>query len=543
MRALLTGDNIVWASPASHPVIADLRSLGDVQGDPGYPEGRRSVASGLSAFLSTAGPSQPQSFSVQRARPLYQSPARRVVVQPRTANLSPRTMPSACAGGFTSSRIQGSLTPRLEAPTKQDPVTVNSGEEVVHDEVVDIAALCQRLAAMEKECRLQTPELDGESQRTKTLLVKSPGVSGLVKAQPVQSASFADPELPPVSKERSPSASAVKPTQELLIEDTSLEVPPCALRPDQPRIELRSLVDHPTVRERMLGVVSTVVLSRCRGVSPWMRRVVAAHLDSTCLATVATKTPPQPARVQQTEEHAKPLRLAHISKMLDAPLIARPRGTFDSKVGADYEVARDFSRNVLAPSRRMYLMVEDSERQLLRLGPSLSRASIADSEAVQWAPRSLREGLEAQLRGSGTQMLTARELDVLSSGAVIAMSAGIGVDFAVQVGLQPTVLQPLFLVVVFRSASGAVQARVLMFGFVAKVADQIVGSQPESKYSAWTACLGSPDLLQSDMTPGSRWTWEYSVKDAHAKMIQECLDCDMGHLQDGARSGSWPGLL
>ncbi|CAE8587040.1 unnamed protein product [Polarella glacialis] len=82
----------------------------------------------------------------------------------------------------------------------------------------------------------------------------------------------------------------------------------------------------------------------------------------------------------------------------------------------------------------------------------------------------------------------ASALEALCGNAATAMSASIGVDFAMHVGLIPTFLQPLFLILLLQDASGNIaEARVLICGFVAAKPKHITGDRPDAKCTNWCA--------------------------------------------------------
>eukprot|EP00434_Breviolum_minutum_P007024 symbB.v1.2.006197.t1/scaffold355.1/size243294/7 len=124
-----------------------------------------------------------------------------------------------------------------------------------------------------------------------------------------------------------------------------------------------------------------------------------------------------------------------------------------------------------------------------------------------------------------------------SERVATAMSAGIGVDFAVQVGLIPQFHQPMFILLLLGGSGGArLEVRMLVNGFVAAKSKHVQGDRPDQKFTPWIASLASPDLMQP--SKGEAWQWEYAVRDANgSETTGSALECDMLLLQDMTASG------
>lgn len=327
-------------------------------------------------------------------------------------------------------------------------------------------------------------------------------------------------------------------------------------------VELRDLFIQEAIHTLVLRCASVAALAHCRSVSRDVRVAVARHLELTVAqlpvtSAVIAALPPAarqtaavpPASIAPATStraaSAWPMRLSHISKAVEkSPLIAKPLGSFSSKVATGREAERDFARIVLAPGRRIFLVAKGAaDMRPLRFGPSLAHASSRDSHSSRWVQTSLREGLARQLREIGSLLLDRALEEAVCSRAVLAMSASVGVAFAIHVGLLPQLLQPLYILVLIEARDGSLaQARVLVAGFVCKKAEQIVGDRPESKRTPWLALLASPDLLTSLVEPEAEWEWEYRVREACADAVTDAVMCDTSCLQDAVVSGTWSGL-
>eukprot|EP00930_Biecheleria_cincta_P068899 TRINITY_DN56726_c0_g1_i1.p1 TRINITY_DN56726_c0_g1~~TRINITY_DN56726_c0_g1_i1.p1 ORF type:complete len:711 (+),score=95.84 TRINITY_DN56726_c0_g1_i1:69-2201(+) len=336
------------------------------------------------------------------------------------------------------------------------------------------------------------------------------------------------------------------------------------------------------VSQRIFDKCGILAVARCKGTCKVMRAQVAAYLHrrvnkdepfsiDSCIQRSATFETHKfnhglseaPAGMEQEkmdgsvggaelDEHQEPLeitaptiRLAHISGMQRRHILTYPRGCFQSKIPARHEVVRDFGRIVCAPSHRIFVMSTAAPSwQPLRLGPSLKRAlACSESERGQWVLPSLREGLQQHMNAQRGLVLDAAVLDTLCDNAACAMSAGIGVDFAVQVGLLPSFLQPLFMLLIFKHSDGqSFSARVVVSGFVAGKPKHVKGDRPDTKCTPWVACLASPDLLASSRSPGAQWDWDYAVREAQVELIRDAVESEQMILEEDLRSGSWVGL-
>lgn len=237
---------------------------------------------------------------------------------------------------------------------------------------------------------------------------------------------------------------------------------------------------------------------------------------------------------------------AQVSMPALRSLLPQPSGRFRGSVACRSEVARDFARLALARTQRVFVAFGGSAGlRPLQLGPSLAKASEGGAESSEWARRSLKEGLAEQLQTLSGTRVGDGVLGKLCDQAVAAMSAGIGVDFAAQVGLLPCFLQPLFVLSIAGALCGAaLEARVLVYGYVASKQEHVVGDRgPDSKYTPWCACLGSPDLLACASEVGAGWDWEYGVHEVRAKTIRRAVEHEVPRPWGVEASGMPMGLL
>eukprot|EP00435_Cladocopium_sp_Y103_P057923 s786_g20.t1 len=276
-------------------------------------------------------------------------------------------------------------------------------------------------------------------------------------------------------------------------------------------------------RKAFFDFLPMVMVARMRSASPAVKAQAAAYLharvntgsseeldleDEEPVAQVPpaeepTQVPPQIALLEVTPVHED--QLAHISgSLICPPLLRTPRGTFRSEV---------------AP---IFLTSSAASVRPVRLQARPGMPILHDLHLL----------LEQQL----SMALDTR----FSERVATAMSAGIGVDFAVQVGLIPQFHQPMFILLLLGSGGQPQQVRMVVNGFVAAKSKHVQGDRPDQKFTPWIASLASPDLMQA--TDGA-WEWEYSVRHANgSETTGSALECDVLLLQDIAASGRWTGL-
>lgn len=235
-----------------------------------------------------------------------------------------------------------------------------------------------------------------------------------------------------------------------------------------------------------------------------------------------------------------------------APSFAmRPRGTFESRAAPEQEVLRDFARIFLASERRLFVMARGmvSMRSLQqgsgasfptpRVGAS---AGDLDANVLRNARKAFCEALTQRLGAAGAPALDEEALDRLGTHVATAMSASVGVDFALGAGLLPTLLQPLYVLVILDGCGlEPLQARMLVYGFVAGHMGHVTSNDPDSKCTPFCACLMSPDLLTGteEHVASPSWTWEYSVRKVSTTTIREAAERDAQLLRDMVKMGRW----
>ncbi|CAK9091370.1 Hypothetical protein SCF082_LOCUS43050 [Durusdinium trenchii] len=214
-------------------------------------------------------------------------------------------------------------------------------------------------------------------------------------------------------------------------------------------------------------------------------------------------------------------QLAHISGLLrpSLPLPVRAAsGSFRSAMPAWGEVQRDLGRLLADPSFRIFLLSSTASLRPLRLpvAPTiLERLQLLLAEQLNEAPE----------LGFAQRVAT-------------AMSATVGVDFAVQVGLMPQFHQPMFILFL---GGGGPEVRLLVNGFVASKPKHVRGDRPERKCTPWLASLCSPEL-RAGTPDGSETIWEYSVREAYAEDTGSAVECFRPLLDAMAQRGwsGWP---
>jgi len=301
--------------------------------------------------------------------------------------------------------------------------------------------------------------------------------------------------------------------------------------------DLLELLPQEAIRKAFFDSLLMAMVARLRSTSPAVKAQAAAYLHARVNKGAAATEDfeledEQPA--SQAVEEAPGLeaaevaavsedQLAHISGSLLRPLLQVPRGTFRSEVAPLREVERDLGRLVASSGFRIFVTSAASSRPL-RL------------QSRQGIP--ILHGLHLLLE---QQLSTALDTS-FSERVATAMSAGIGVDFAVQVGLIPQFHQPMFILLLLGGSGGArLEVRILVNGFVAAKSKHVQGDRPDQKFTPWIASLASPDLMQP--SKGEAWQWEYAVRDANgSETTGSALECDMLLLQDMTASGQWTGL-
>jgi hypothetical protein len=201
---------------------------------------------------------------------------------------------------------------------------------------------------------------------------------------------------------------------------------------------------------------------------------------------------------------------------------------------------------MLPADRRVFIMTRGmvSMRPLqlasASLGADVSRVGELDTKLLEQAGAEFQEALSQRLAAAGCPTLEADSLARLRDASVRSMSASVGVDFTVSAGLLPMLLQPIYVLVVLGGSAGtAMQAHMLVYGFVASCMAHVSSNDPEQKSTPFCACLMSPDLLS---VPASReetpsWTWEYSVRRVAISSIREAAERDAQLLRESVKLG------
>jgi len=233
------------------------------------------------------------------------------------------------------------------------------------------------------------------------------------------------------------------------------------------------------------------------------------------------------------------------------PTSSRRCGHFASAPAPLEEALRDFARVFLAGERRVFFMARGMV-SMRPLTPSqvqgLGTARIGDlnPELIERAKDAFSEAAAQRLSAAGLLEdpgAPAELLERLRDGAALAMSASVGVDFALSVGFLPAFLQPLFVLVALGGVDGApLEVRLVMYGFIAKDMDHVTRRREEVKSTPYFARLTSPDLL-ADMEEGANWEWEYGVNKVTVATAREAAERDAPRLREAVRLGRWSSEL
>lgn len=309
------------------------------------------------------------------------------------------------------------------------------------------------------------------------------------------------------------------------------------------RRSILELLFEQAVRKAFFDFLPMVMVARMRSASPAVKAQAAAYLharvntgsseefDLEGEEPVAEVPPaeeatqaPQIALQEVTLVHED--QLAHISgSLICPPLLRTPRGTFRSEAAPLREAERDLGRLMANSGFRIFLTSSAASVLPVRLQARPGIPILHDLHLL----------LEQQL---------SMALDTsFSERVATAMSAGIGVDFAVQVGLIPQFHQPMFILLLLGSGGQPQQVRMVVNGFVAAKSKHVQGDRPDQKFTPWIASLASPDLMQPQLRTDGPCQWEYSVRHANgSETTGSALECDVLLLQDIAASGRWTGL-
>jgi len=230
---------------------------------------------------------------------------------------------------------------------------------------------------------------------------------------------------------------------------------------------------------------------------------------------------------------------------LPAALAAASQGRFQSALSPISEGRRDFARIFFADERKIFVIAQGmpSMRPLQPTSNGMSKASVGDmsEQVVSRAEGLFRESLSLHL----DQALSARPdpdlLEKLLARAIAAMTVNVGVDFALQMRLLPTFLQPVFLIIVLGDLA---EARAATYGFVAERPQQIVGDRPESKRTPFCVRLLSPNLLdEAALEDGNKWEVEYSAMEVRTSTCTQAVEMDMPKVREAINSQTWDPLL
>lgn len=231
---------------------------------------------------------------------------------------------------------------------------------------------------------------------------------------------------------------------------------------------------------------------------------------------------------------------------LSAQLVARPHGHFMSTLAPGPEALRDFARVFLSrgQSRKVYIMARGMvSLRPLQLSAGLGTAAVGELHEgmVGEAQTLFIDALTQWLLSVGAPLVPSEEQQRLCGAAAAAMSGSVGIDFSQHVGLLPTFMQPMFVLLILGGSREVLpQMRLLTYGFVAGSCTQVSAGSPESKNTPFCARLTSPDLLSADVvTAGSCWEWEYSVYRVRTTNIREAAERDAACLREAISSGRW----
>lgn len=240
--------------------------------------------------------------------------------------------------------------------------------------------------------------------------------------------------------------------------------------------------------------------------------------------------------------------LGRRERSLPSHLAAAPRGSFQSALPPVEEGRRDFARIFFANERKIFLIGKGmpSMRPLQpTTGPSSAHIGDLSDPVIDRAEALFGEALFQQLNqvcSAGGRKPPDREvLHKLRSRAVLAMTVNVGIDFALQMKLLPTFLQPFFLIVVMDSP---LEARAATYGFVAELPNQISGDRPDSKRTPFCVRLLSPDLLGDsscgkDGAADNCWEVQYSVREVNTTTIFQAVEEEMQTLREATGVSNW----
>jgi len=229
---------------------------------------------------------------------------------------------------------------------------------------------------------------------------------------------------------------------------------------------------------------------------------------------------------------------------LPAALAAAAKGRFQSALSPISEGKRDFARIFFANERKIFLIAPNMpSMRPLQPTSSASSAHIGDmsEQVVNRAEALFRESLSQHLDQALPTKPDPSLFETLISRAVAAMTVNVGVDFALQMRLVPTFLQPVFLIIVLGDMS---QARAATYGFVAERPQQIVGDRPESKRTPFCIRLLSPSLLEEgDPEDFTKWEVEYSAMEVHTSTCTQAVEMDMPKVREAISTKTWGPLV
>jgi hypothetical protein len=232
---------------------------------------------------------------------------------------------------------------------------------------------------------------------------------------------------------------------------------------------------------------------------------------------------------------------------LPASLAAAQRGRFQCTLAPIAEGRRDFARIFFADERKIYFMSRGmpSMRPIqATTGPSSAHIGDLSEMVVERATALFCESLTQQMTQASGTAPDPNLVEVLRQRAMAAMSVNVGIEFALEMKLLPTFLQPAFVIILL---DNPLQARAATYGFVAATPDQIQGDRPESKRTPFCVRLLSPELLTTDAPPkeGAQTQWEvqYSLVGSRVQTILQAMEFDMPKVREATTSARWDPLL
>lgn len=239
-----------------------------------------------------------------------------------------------------------------------------------------------------------------------------------------------------------------------------------------------------------------------------------------------------------------------------SPKLAAGREVLATMAAVPEENRRDFARVIYANKPNLFVLTRASrggpQPLMLSSGPASSHVGDLGPEVLEKAVVLFKELLGKAFAPLGEQAeaQVSGQKDALVAELVSRISVNSVLDFVLEMGLLPCLLQPLFLVCV--TDKPKLSVRIVQYGFVAGAQSDVVGDRPEEKRTPFCVRLVSPDLAavadgngsasgSSSRSPSS--SWSYFARHVSVTSVVQAMTEDVSLLRRILQSGDWAPLM